>query len=324
MNKKEEPTVSIVIPCYQSEKIIENVVDEIIEVTSGLNIIEIILVDDGSPDQVWEKIETLTKKYDCVNGILFARNFGQHSALMAGYRMATGDFIVTMDDDGQSDPNGIRLLIDKIVEGYDVVYAKYPKFEKTAFRKFGSYMNRVMAESMIDKPKGIQANSFYIMRKFVKDEIIRYEHSYPYIGGLVFRATQNITEVEINHRNRAEGNSGYNLRKLLLLWLNGFTEFSIKPLRLASYIGILCSLVGFAIGIYSIIRRLLNPNILMGYSSLFAAITFIGGIIMMMMGMMGEYIGRIYISINCSPQYVIKTTIQKKADIQDKENSYLD
>ncbi|MBR5419934.1 MAG: glycosyltransferase family 2 protein [Lachnospiraceae bacterium] len=301
-------TVSIVIPCYRSASYLGDVVKEILKKTKGINLKELILVDDGSPDDVWDVIRKLSRENKLIKGIHFSRNFGQHAALMAGYRKAGGDYIITMDDDGQSTPEGIELLVQEMEKGADVVYARYPQYKKTSFRKFGSFLNRKMSEWLVDKPKHIQGNSFFGMQGFIKDEIIRYDHSYPYIGGLIFRATQNISEVDIEHRNRKEGVSTYTISKLIRLWINGFTAFSIIPLRIASFMGMICAVLGFILSMYFIIRKLIHPEILLGFSSLISVILFIGGMIMIMLGMLGEYVGRLYINSNCSPQYVIKST----------------
>ena len=301
MNEK----ISVVIPCYQSEKVIASVVEEIITYLGNMPH-EFILVCDCSPDNEWEEIKKLHNKYPAVHGILFSKNFGQHSATMAGYRQATGDIIITMDDDGQSDPAGIMLMIDKIREGYDVVYAKYPSLKESSFRVFGSKINRKMAELLAEKPKNIQTSSFFAMRRFVLSEMIRYTNSFPYIGGLVFRSTSNITEVEVEQRARIEGKSGYTLKKLIKLWLNGFTAFSVTPLRIASVLGLVFSGIGFILGVAMIVRKLLNPSILLGYSSVMATIFFLGGLLLLSLGLIGEYVGRIYIGLNQAPQYVIK------------------
>ena len=306
-----EEKISIVIPCYRSEKIISSVVEEIISVLSNLPY-EIILVCDGSPDNVWAEIKNLHSGHECVHGILLSRNFGQHSATLAGYRVATGDIIITMDDDGQCDPSAILRMIDKINDGYDVVYAKYPFFKKSNFRIFGSWINRKMAEILTGKPPGIQTNSFFSMKRFVMDEIIRYKNSFPYLGGLVFRTTNNITEIIVSQRKRQEGISSYTLPKLVKLWINGFTAFSILPLRIASLLGVAFSLTGFILGTITIIEKILNPDILMGYTSLMVTILFIGGVILLALGMIGEYIGRIYISQNQAPQYVVKEFTERR------------
>lgn len=305
-----EEKISVVIPCYRSEKIIASVVEELISYLSGYNH-EIILVCDCSPDNVWNEIKKLQKTHPAVHGILFSKNFGQHSATLAGYRRATGDIIITMDDDGQSDPSAIPRMIDKLNEGYDVVYARYSEFEKSAFRVFGSWVNRKMAEILAGMPKGIQANSFYAMRRFVLNEVVRYTNSFPYIGGLVFRATSNIAEIDVEHRGRKEGRSNYTIGKLVKLWINGFTAFSVLPLRMASMLGFFFALVGFILGVVTIVRKLLNPGIILGYSSTMVTIFFLGGIVLIALGLIGEYVGRIYIGQCQAPQYVIKETTDK-------------
>lgn len=314
-------TISFVIPCYRSEKTIQLVVDEIKETMTvhPEYRYEIILVNDASPDHVWDVIEDLAAKEPYIHGVSLAKNFGQHSALMAGYHFVTGDIIVSLDDDCQTPANEVFKLIDKIHEGYDVVYAKYKQNMESPFRRFGSRINSKMAEYMIDKPKNIAIQSYFAARKFVVQEIIKYDHAYPYIFGLVFRTTKNISNVEVTHRNRTIGSSGYTLKKLINLWMNGFTAFSIKPLRIATVMGFLCSLLGFLAGVYFVVEKLVDPTVPLGYSSLISAIVFLNGLILIMLGMVGEYIGRIYICINRSPQFVIKevTTVTSTESLED-------
>lgn len=302
--------VSVVIPCYRSENTITGVVDEIRTTLSERPEYdyEIILVNDCSPDCVWDKIRFLCEQDKHVRGISFAKNFGQHAALMAGYKATSGDVIVSMDDDGQTDSHEMFKLIDKLEEGFDVVYADYPNKKESAFRLMGSHLNERMNEKMLGKPKGIVPNSYFVLRSYLVKEMIRYENAFPYVDGLIFRATKNIGKVEVEHRERLEGTSGYTLGKLISLWLNGFTAFSIRPLRFATIIGCLCATAGFVAGIVQIILRALDTTPVQGWASLFVLILFIGGMNMLMLGMAGEYIGRIYLCINNSPQYVIKET----------------
>ena len=302
-----EEKISVVIPCYRSENTIASVVEEIISYLSKVPY-EIILVCDCSPDNVWDVIKKLQQENKAIHGILFSKNFGQHAATLAGYRKASGDIIITMDDDGQSDPAGIPLMIDKIHEGYDVVYARYAVYEKSPVRVFGSWINQKMAVALAGKPADIQGNSFFAMRQFVRNEIVRYTNSFPYLGGLVFRTTSNIAEVEVKHRSRQEGRSNYTIKKLVMLWFDGFTAFSVLPLRVASVFGFIFSAVGFILGLVIIIRKLLNPAIILGYSSMMVTIFFLGGVILLSLGLIGEYVGRIYIGQNQAPQYVIKET----------------
>ncbi len=304
--------VSFVIPCYRSELTLSKVIDEIKATMEGLKKYEyeVILVNDCSPDGTWETIKKLVTENANITGINFAKNFGQHSGLMAGMREAKGNYVVCLDDDGQTPADEVNKLLDKLDEGFDAVYASYAHKKHSAFRNFGTFMNEKMAEKLLGKPKELFVSSYFAVKRFVVDDMIKYENSYPYVIGLVLRATRNITNVEVNHRSREVGTSGYTFSKLMGLWINGFTAFSVKPLRVATGIGAICSALGFLYGIYTIIKKFVVPDVPLGYSALMTAVMFIGGMMMLMLGLIGEYIGRIYICMNNSPQYVIKEKIK--------------
>lgn len=302
--------ISFVIPCYRSERTIEGVVSEIKSVVSQRPEVdyEVIMVSDHSPDGVYSVIERMCgddPKH--LRGLELARNFGQQAALMAGYARVTGDVVFSLDDDGQAPVDAIFSIIDTLIGGeYDIVYGAYRVKQHAAFRNLGSCLNRWMAMWLIDYPRGLRCSSFNAVRRFIIDEILNYTGPYPYILGLLIKATKNIGSVEVNHRERVVGESGYTLRKLIGLWMDGFTAFSVKPLRLASFAGVLCAASGFLWGVWVVIRKVfVDPNVFVGYSSLMAALLFIGGTLMLMLGLIGEYIGRIYICINRSPQYVV-------------------
>ena len=301
--------VSFVIPCYRSEHTLPHVVAEIEEKMKSLEEqynYDVYLVNDCSPDDTFEIIRKLCQEHQNIKAISFAKNFGQHSALMAGLRYSDGDYVVCLDDDGQTPANEVDKLLNKLEEGYDAVYAKYEHKQHSAFRNMGSLVNERMTRIMLGKPAELYVSSYFAVKKFVVNDLIRYENSYPYVIGLVLRATKNITNVVVQHREREEGTSGYTLGKLLGLWFNGFTAFSVKPLRIATALGAGCAVLGFIYGIYTIIKRLVLPEVPMGFSSLMAATVFFGGMIMLMLGLIGEYVGRIYICLNNSPQYVIR------------------
>lgn len=316
MNKKEK--ISFVIPCYRSENTVLSVLNEIDTLMAEHSDYkyEIILINDSSPDNVWSVIKSVADKRNDIKAISFSKNFGQHAALLSGYRAASGDLIVSLDDDGQSPVDRTFDLIDKIHEGYDVVYARYNKIKESFWRRWGSWLSNKMSEVLIGKPKNILGTSFYVMKRFISDEVVRYRNPFTYIGGLVFRSTKNIANVYVDHRERMEGKSGYSILKLIKLMLNGFTAFSVVPLRISSIIGVICAIFGFGFGIYTIIRKLIIVNISVGWSSTISIMLFIGGLIMLMLGMIGEYIGRIYICLNNSPQYVVKETI----NLDEKQN----
>lgn len=303
--------VSFVIPCYCSEQTLPHVVAEIEEKMCTMKEYEynIILVNDCSPDNTMGVIRGLCAGNPKIRGIGFAQNFGQHSALMAGLRCSDGEYVVCLDDDGQTPADEVDKLLGKLEEGYDAVYAQYDHKQHSAFRNLGSKMNERMTRMMLGKPSELYISSYFAVKRFVVEDMIRYENSYPYVIGLVLRATKHIANVPVNHRERESGASGYNLKKLVALWFNGFTAFSVKPLRIATAVGALSAVVGFLYGIYTIIKRFLNPAVPMGFSSTMSAIVFFGGMIMLMLGLIGEYIGRIYISLNNSPQYVIREKI---------------
>jgi len=316
--KKE--LISFVIPCYNSTKTIGNVVKEITETMNNKMPqydYEIILVNDCSPDgTTFAAINELAQNDNHVRGINLARNFGQPSAVMAAINHASGDYVVCGDDDGQTPFCDLPLLFEKIYEGYDVVEAKYAHREKRSlFRRLGTFMNEGMATWLINKPKGIVLTTFWVIRKFVADEMRKYPNSYPYLGGLMMRATQNVCNVEVTHRERLEGKSGYSIKKMLNLWLNGFTSFSVKPLRLTTMLGLILAVVGVGLSVFTVIRKLIYPEILAGYSSLMAVMLLLFGALFIFLGVIGEYIGRIYISLNNAPQFVIK----EKVNINNEE-----
>lgn len=304
--------LSIVIPCYGSEHTIEGVVEEIENTIQKRNVEhEVILVNDCSPDHVWDKIVGLSQKYGFVHGVSFAKNFGQHSALMAGYRETTGDIVISMDDDGQTPADELFKLVDQIEAGYDVVYATYENKQHNIFRNLGSRLNDKMCNLLLGKPKGLMVTSYFAAKRFIIDEICRYNNSYTYVIGLVLRSTKNIGTVPVTHRKREEGSSGYTFGKLINLWLNGFTAFSVKPLRFATMAGIAIASLGFLGVIYIVINKMINPLVPLGWSSTTAALCIIGGLILFTLGMIGEYLGRVYISINDAPQYVIREKTDK-------------
>ena len=268
---------------------------------------EIILVNDCSPDGTFKTIEKLCGMYKNITGISLARNFGQHSALMAGFHYVSGDIVVCLDDDGQTPPEEVHKLLGALEnEDTDVVYAEYEHKKHSLFRNLGSRVNAKMAEYLIGKPKDLYVSSYFAARRFIIDEIISYQNPYPYVIGLVLRSTKNIVNVRVDHREREEGTSGYTMKKLLSLWFNGFTAFSVKPLRVATIVGMLFAAAGFLYLVYTLVNRFINPNVPIGWSSMMAVLLVVGGCILFMLGLIGEYIGRIYISLNNSPQFVIK------------------
>jgi undecaprenyl-phosphate 4-deoxy-4-formamido-L-arabinose transferase len=305
--------ISFVIPCYRSENTISKVVDEIINTVStreGYDY-EIIAVNDCSPDKVGSVLRKLAESNSRIKVINFAKNMGKHAAVLAGYAVTKGAYVVDLDDDCQSPVYELWKLLDPVAnDECDYATAEYSTKKESAFKSFGSDVNLWMSRILLEKPKGLRFENFSVMKKFICDEVVNYKNPFPYIEGLVLRVTKNVKTVPMEQRERGDDNaSGFTFKKSMKLLVNGLTAFSVKPLRFASIFGFLFAMFGFIWGTYTVINKLIDSDVLIGYSSLMAVLLLASGMIMMMLGMIGEYIGRIYICINDSPQYVIKNTI---------------
>ena len=300
--------LSFTIPCYRSALTVRDVVNEIIARVEELGEYdyEIICANDCSPDNTWEVLKQLSAENPKIKAIDLAKNVGKHGALMACYSLVQGDFVIGVDDDGQCPLDRLADLLAPLYQGYDMSMAQYPKKEQSGFKNFGSKVNDWMVRFLIGKPKGLVFSNFIARKRFLCDEIIRYRNPYPYLEGLTLRATHNIALVPMEERARQAGVSGYNFKKSIALWFNGCTAFSVKPLRLATALGVLFAMIGFITGVVLILQKLLVPGIQAGYTSMMAVMLFIGGVIMLLLGIIGEYLGRIYICINDAPRYVIR------------------
>ena len=306
--------VSFVIPCYRSEHTVTSVVDEVRRTMPTLPQYdyEIVLVNDCSPDGTFRVIRELAENDARITAVDLAKNFGQHAALMAGFHHCAGDIIVCLDDDGQTPADEVGKLLSKLEEGYDVVYASYDHKQHASWRNWGTKLNNKMTEIMLGKPKELSIPSYLAARRFVIDEMLSYTHCYPYVDGLILRTTRSICNVPVTHRAREDGESGYTLVKLIGLWMNGFTSFSVKPLRIASYCGAAAAVAGFIYFIIILIKHFVDSSIPEGWASTMAMMMLLGGVVLLVLGMIGEYIGRIYMCINASPQFVERQVIRKK------------
>lgn len=316
-NKMEKKIkISIVIPCYRAEKNITYVVDAI-EETMEMHAeydYEVILVNDGSPDDTFRVIAGLGRERNHIKAVNLSRNFGQHSALMAGYSLVTGEYIVGMDDDGEHDPHEMFKFIDELEKGYDYVCAEFPSDDRSMYKRLGSKFNNWMATKFIGKPENALFSSYYVMRRYVLDEIVKSKNPTPYVGGMLVSITKKLSTVPIELNSRRHGQSSYNLKNSIALWMNGVTAFSVKPLRFASLTGAAFAFVGFVYVIVIILKKLLVPEIQSGYSSIVALLLIFCGMIMITLGVIGEYVGRIYMLINKIPQYVITEIVEKNEE----------
>ena len=319
--------ISFVIPCYCSSKTLPFVIAEVKMAMEKIDIsdYEIILVNDCSPDEgkTWQKIVDLCVEDPHIKGVNLAKNGGQGAAIMAGLSQAEGKLVAVGDDDGQTVYEVIPEMIQEIHnKNFDIVCGKYTdRGQRSLIRSFGSWFNWKMMCYTLEIPSNIALSIFFVAKKFVIEEILKYTNPYPYILGLMAQTTHNIGNIEVEQRERLVGKSGYTFSKLISVWMDGMTAFSVKPLRIAALLGFLFAGAGFLIGIITILRKLIYPDILAGYSSMIAALMLIGGIIMVILGLIGEYIGRIYICLNHCPQYVIKEKRNIKEEKQNEKNA---
>lgn len=310
---------SFVIPCYNSSESIRHVVELTMEEMEKMNRreFEFVLVNDySSSTKTMPVLKKLAEEYPCVTVLNLAKNAGQHNAIMAGLNYAKGDILIGMDDDMQTHPSQLPYLFEELEKGYDIVYGYYPEKKHSAFRNFGSWVNYISVRILIGKPKELKTSSYWVARKFVRDSVIEYQAPYAYIQGLFLRTTRNISCIPIQHFQREEGESNYTFKRLLKLWSN-IIGFSITPLRLTEYCGFGLSLLGIIAAVVVLIRKILNPAMALGWPSLMIVICFFSGIQLMFLGLIGEYIGRMFLGLNRQPQYVIREVIRQESEEQE-------
>jgi len=321
MSQPANPYLSFVIPVYGSEKVLPELVARVDDVMETLPLArrnyEIIFVCDCSPDHSWQVIEQLSAKHPWVRGILLRMNAGQHNALMAGFAQARGQIVMTMDDDLQHSPSDIPALLEELGRGRDVVYARFKNRQHAAWKVWGSRLNDKVAGYLMKKPKGLYLSPFRAMKAAIVRDILRYNGPYVYVDGLVLSVTRNIGTVDVEHHDRFAGDSGYSLKKSISLWLKMATNFSIVPLRLTSFAGLAMAGIGFVLAVLLIIQKFTIDAMPIGWSSLIVTFLIIGGVQLVALGMLGEYLGRVLLTLNSRPQYVIGETVglpEKKDD----------
>lgn len=302
--------VSIVIPCYNSEHSIREVVELTLSEFDRMEkyTCEFILVNDASRDGTFEEIKKLGAEYPCVRGISLMRNFGQHNALICGLNYSRGDLVLGMDDDLQTHPSQIRAILKKMEEGYDLVYGVYRESTNTKKKNLTSWLNRVSSRILLGRPKEIVSSNFWMITGAVRDEVIRYKSHNVYVDGIFYRVTHNIGNVEIEHHKREYGSSNYTLRKLLRLWLAYF-NYSVVPLRIASFSGVITAMIGSVAAVVTLIRKILHPSITIGWASIVCILLFFFGFVLFVLGVIGEYLGELVLTVNSTPQYIVRDRV---------------
>ena len=315
---------SIIIPCYKSALSIRQVVEETGKELNklGRTPFEFVLVDDYSPDggDTLRELRALADENDFVRVVELAQNAGQHNAVMAGLNVADGDVLIAMDDDGQTHWSQLSVLFDEFDKGFDIVYGYYPEKKHSGFRNFGSWINYVSFRVLIGKPKDLKTSSFWIIRKYVRDYVVQYKSQYTHLQGLFLRTTRNISSVPVKHFDRTHGKSGYTIKKLIGLWSN-VMGFSIVPLRIARNTGLFFSVLSLLGALAIVLKKILAPTSAVGWYSMMVCICFFSGLIMLFHGLIGEYLGRMYLGMSNNPQFVIRDIYSGKKEslLEDNE-----
>lgn len=303
---------SVIVPVYNSSETLPVLVPRLVSALSEFEKLEILLVNDGSRDQSWAAIKALSKAYPQVQGLDLRKNSGQDNAIMAGLRQACGMFVVVMDDDLQHAPEDIPRLVDKIVESdADVCFARFEDKKQAGWKNAGSWLNGKLAEWAIQKPPHVYLSPFKVLRLDVVREMIRYDGPYPYVDGLLFSVTDRIVEVPTTHHSRLSGKSAYTFWKSVKVTSRLVTSFSILPLRFTSFLGVAFSLLGFLIGLFYLIECAIKGKRAEGWLSQVLLCIVLNGVILIALGTVGEYLGRIFLSINKRPQYTVRSSTKE-------------
>lgn len=305
--------VSVVIPCYYSEKTIAQVVaqtrDQLVE--AGYDY-EFVLVNDGSTDGTFAQIERLCCQDPKVVGIDCAKNMGQHNAIMAGLKHTQGQAVLLMDDDMQTHPTQVPKILRALEEsGCDVVFAQWPEHKEALWRRLGSRFQAWTVRMLTKRPKDVYSSNFFVMRAQVRDEVVRYRGPYVYIQGLVFRATDSVCNVEVEHFARQEGSSGYTLKSLIRLW-STVLGFSLAPLRMALWLGMIACGLGLVGAVLLVVQHFLDPVSVEGWTSLMVLILVLGGLNLAFLGLIGEYLGRTFMTVSNAPQFALRTVLDAR------------
>ena len=307
--------ISIIIPVFNSEKTISVLADDIAKTLGENYKFEIILVNDCSQDNSEVKCKELVSKFSNVTLLSLSKNVGEHNAIMAGLNNCSGECAVTMSDDLQHSTSALKELIEygvKEKENFDVVYTYYDKKQDGIIKNFGSRFNGLIANLLLNKPNSLYISDFRFINRFLIDEIIKYKSPFTYLDGIILGITNKIGKIKVEHSKRSQGKSGYTLTKMLQLWSNMSTSFSILPLRLSMLMGLILSILGFILAVLFFIERIVDDSVPSGFASIFVSVTIFSGAILIALGLIGEYVGRIFISLNKKPQFVIRDSWSNK------------
>lgn len=309
VNQEKQKEISIVIPVYNSHECVAELSRQIADALGSVGIsYEQIMVNDCSRDSSWDEIKKEADKNPNLLGINLRKNGGQDSAILTGLNYAGGKWIVIMDDDLQHSPYDIPKLYEEAKKGFDVVYANFEAKKQKLWKNLGSWFNGKISEIALDKPKGIYLSPFKIVSGDVVKEMVKFENLFPYIDGLIFQVTRNITQIDIEHHKRELGKSNYNLVKSIKVFLRMLFGFSTMPLNLASYTGFFSAAVGLVLAIVYAVQYFTGKADVTGWTTIVVLLLILGGLILVSLGIIGKYLGQMYLTVNKQPKFIVKET----------------
>lgn len=301
--------ISVVIPVYNSEGNLIELEKQLQDALREYSY-EVIFVNDYSKDKSWQEILSLCQQNNCITGINFRKNFGQDNALLAGLRQSVGKYVVIMDDDLQHSPYDIPGLYKTCSEGFDICYADYFQKKQAAWKNLGSALNGTLANILLGKAHDIYLSPFKIIRGSVVRNI-QFNGAFPYIDGILLELTHNVTSIKVEHHARHSGKSNYNLFRSISVFLKTLTSFSVIPLRVSAFLGFIIAILGFCLGIYYLIEYFMYDTV-EGWTTLIIVLLIVGGLMLISIGLVGEYLGRLYLTVNNKPQYSISEIVKKE------------
>ena len=309
---EKNPSLSIVVPVYCAEKTLDTLVDQLVKTLPALtNQYEIILVNDGSKDNSWQLIEDLAQKNPFITGINLMRNYGQHNALLCGIRAAKHEIIITMDDDLQHPPETIHFLLEKMEEGYDVVYGSPINEQHGLLRDAASMTTKIVMQNMMNVDTARYVSAYRAFRTQLRDSFANYQGSTVSIDVLLTWGTNRFGYVKVEHHSRYAGESHYTFRKLVSHAMNMITGFSTIPLRISSGIGFFFTLFGVVVFLYALLRYLISGgSTVPGFTFLASVIAIFSGAQLFALGIMGEYLARMHFRLMDKPSYAVKDKVE--------------
>jgi glycosyltransferase involved in cell wall biosynthesis len=306
--------ISIVVPVYNSQDCVPALHSAVKKALEQFGAYELILVNDKSHDRSWQEIERVCALDNKVIGISFRKNFGQDNALIAGLSFAKGEYVVIMDDDLQHSPDDILKLYEECKKGYDVCFALFEEKKQKGWKNMGSWLNGKLAEKLLQKPNAIYLSPFKIIKREVVNEILKYPGAYPYIDATILTITSNLTQIPIEHHDRYKGKSNFSFIRSLSVFLNNMTNYSAYPLRLITKVGFTVSIFSILAGIAYLVDYMVSSHKVEGWITVVILIIFFGGLTVMCLGLIGEYIARIFMSVNKKPQYTLDKVVNYRKE----------